>query len=144
MNELEEQIKAVAEARQKATGLRSQRFESVSEWNKANKELLDAVSQAEEDVAAKEAQLRELTLQVFAFTDNKTPAEGVSVKVFSKLEYDPKEALKWSMSHQVALKLDAPIFENLAKAAPMDFVQTKDEPRAQIAQDLSAALKEEG
>ncbi|MDP2651182.1 MAG: hypothetical protein Q8O98_01175 [bacterium] len=144
MNEIEQQIQAVALARWKAAGLQFQKDELFQEWRKANQKLLDTLTQAGEDVAVKEAWLRTLTLSSYLLTGNKTPAPGVSVKVFQVLDYDKELAYLWAMTHQVALKLDTPTFEKLAKASPIDCVQIVDEPRAQIAQDLSAVLKESG
>jgi len=53
------------------------------------------------------------------------------------LDYDPKEALKWAMEHQIALSLDKSSFDKFAKATPLDFVTIREEPRAQIAQNLT-------
>jgi len=138
--ELEAQIKVVAEARVKASELKEKRDTLLEEWNKANQELFDDLTQAGAEVAEVEAKLRELTLQAYQETGSKTPARGVSVKIFQTLDYDPKEALKWAMAHQIALSLDKKSFEGFAKATPLEFVSLTEEPRAQIATDLSLVI----
>ena len=134
--DIEAQIKVVIEARQKTTELKSQRDTLLEDWNKANQVLFDALTQAGAEAAEAETKLKELTLQAYEQTGNKAPALGVSIKIFQTLDYDPKEALKWAMSHQLALNLDKKSFENLAKTTPLEFVTTGEEPRAQIAQNL--------
>lgn len=141
INQLQEQIRIVVEARHKALELKMQRDILLEEWNKTNQGLFDALTQAGAGVAIEEDKLRELTLQVYALTGNKQPAEGVSVKIFETLDYDPKTALKWAMSHQIALSLDKKSFEGFAKATPLDFVTVSEEPRAQIATNLGDYIK---
>jgi len=53
-NQLNAQIKVVAEAREKASVLKQRRTELLDEWNKANQELLDSLTQAGTDVAVAE------------------------------------------------------------------------------------------
>lgn len=135
--QLEEQIKVVAEARCKAQTLKEMVSELRDEWEKYNAQTLDNLTQAGANVAIEEDKLRELTLQIYEQTGNKAPAEGVSVKIFQTLDYDPKRALKWALSHQIALNLDKKTFETFAKITPLEFVLITEEPRAQIATNLS-------
>jgi len=136
IEQLKAQIKVVARTRGKASELKEQRDILLEDWNKANQVLLDTLTQAGADVAVEEAKLRELTLQAYTETGNKSPAEGVSVKIFQTLDYDPKEALKWALHHEIALSLDKKSFETFAKATPLEFVSITEEPRAQIATKL--------
>jgi len=134
--ELEEQIKIVAEARQKATELKSQRDILLEAWNKANQELFDTLTQAGAEVAEVEAKLRELTLQAYAETGNKAPAVGVGIREVTKLSYDLKVAFDWAIEHTVALKLDTSTFEKIVKVDTPDFVKITTEPQATIATNL--------
>ena len=137
MEELKEQIKVVAEARIKAVILRDKRDALMDEWNKANQELFDALTQAGADVAVEETKLRELALQAYELDKtNKAPAPGVDIREVTKLGYDPKEALKWALHHEIALTLDKKSFEGFAKATPLNFVTISTEPQATIAKDL--------
>jgi len=135
-SQLKEQINLVVEARQKASELKGQRDTLLEEWNKANQELFDALTQAGADVAMEEARLRELTLQAYAETGNKKPCEGVGIREITHLEYDSKDALKWAMQHQIALSLDKKSFEGFAKATPLEFVEIHTEAQATIATNL--------
>jgi len=135
---LKEQIKVVATARQRTLAFKNQRDALLEEWNKTHQVLFDALTQSSADVAIEEAKLRELTLLAYAETGNRAPVPGVSVKIFQMLDYDPKEALKWAISHRLALKLDVPAFEKIAKVEDIPFVIITTEPRAQIATNLDS------
>lgn len=133
---LKSQIRVVVEARQRAVELKGQRDALWEDWNKANRELLNALIQAGAEVAEVEAMLRELTLQDYAQTGNKTPVEGVGIREVTKLEYDTKVAFSWAVEHTMALKLDTSAFEKIAKASPPNFVTVFQEPQATIATQL--------
>jgi len=137
MEELEKQIKVVAEARQNVKEATEWRTSAYQRWLEANQVLLDNETNTKETCSEAEALLRELTLQAYAETGNKAPAEGVSVKIFEVLNYDSKEAMGWALEHRVALKLDTPTFEKIAKVDTPSFVTITEEARAQIARDLS-------
>lgn len=139
---LVEQIKVVAQAREHQAFLSDLKKKRLEEWETQHAGLLADIAENSKFLAEAETLLREATIKVYRETGNKAPALGVSVKIFQTLDYDPKEALKWAMSHQVALSLDKKSFEGFAKATPLDFVSVNDEPRAQIATDLSKVLEE--
>ncbi len=95
--------------------------------------------------AEAETELRTLALAEYERTGNKQPGPGVAIRVVTKLDYDPQEALAWAIKHLVALQLDRRVFESLAKtAAGPAFVVTISEPQATIASDLGKALGEDG
>jgi len=141
MGELENQIKVVAQARKLAKEAVEAKISAYSEWEMANRNLIDNVTQTSEFASAAETVLRDLTIQVYQATGNKAPAFGVGIRELTKLEYDPKEALKWAMSHQIALSLDKKSFEGFAKATPLEFVKVNVEAQATIATDLSKVLE---
>lgn len=136
MTELEEQIKVVAEARRVKEELDKRRKESYAEWIKGHQLLLDYIDDQIDVVATAEVKLRELTIEAYKETGNKKPAEGVGIRELIKLEYDPKDALKWAMEHQIALSLDKSGFEKIAKTTPLEFVTTIPEIQATIATKL--------
>jgi len=138
---LSEQIKKVAEVRQSAKTLSEAKKASLEKWEDENRVLLEAIADSIARVAEEEAKLRELTLQAYQATGEKIPAPGVSVKVFQTLNYNPQEALDWALQHKIALTLDKKSFENIAKNTPLDFVTINEEPRAQIATDLSEYVR---
>jgi len=137
IEELKEQVQIVAKARQAREKAVKAKNLAFTEWADQHKTLLDTFNSTAQQVREAEAKLRELTLQVYEETGNKAPTKGVSVKIFEVLNYDPKVALKWAMTHQIALSLDKKSFEVFAKAAPLDFVTITKEAQATISQDLS-------
>ncbi len=136
LDALKSQIRVVIEARRRVVELKNHRDALLAEWNKNNQGLFDALTQAGAEVAEVETTLRELTLQDYAQTGNKTPAPGVGIREVTKLEYDLKVAFAWAVEHTMALKLDTPAFEKIAKVSPPSFVVVFTEPQATIATQL--------
>lgn len=139
-NPLKVQVKVVADARSKVTGLKQRRDELLEEWNKDNQALLDSLTQAGADVAVAEQELRDMTLRTFFQTGDKAPVKGVGIREMTKLEYDTKVAYTWALEHKMAVRLDVPAFEKIAKASSLDFVKVYQEPIATIATDLSSVV----
>ena len=141
IDQLQEQIRIVARARQISEQAKKEWEEAYEIWKSAHMHLstnrdLVLVSQNEA-----EDKLRKLTIEIFNQTGNKTPTPGVGIREITKLTYEPKEALKWAMEHQIALSLDKKSFEGFARATPLDFVKITQEPQAIIATDLSKYLE---
>ena len=102
-------------------------------------EIADTVSQMEEHIKA-EAKTQ------FALDGNKKPHAAVTIKMFSTVSilHEPT-AREWCFSNfRPALKLDTKTFENAVKDGnvPIDIATASEEPRAQIASDLSKYLAE--
>ena len=137
MNDLENQVRVVAEARKKADEVSHNLRSSQSIWEVANHTLFEENELAKIQCGESEQLLRELTLQAYALDPtNKAPAPGVSVKIFQVLSYEQAEAMKWASEHRVALKLDVSTFEKISKVDKPSFVTITEEPRAQIAKSL--------
>ena len=141
IQKLKEQVQVVTEWRVTARDARDEVNSAKDKWEKDNADILSLLSLTTSGLSIEEEKLRGLTLLAYAETGNKYPAEGVSVKVFEKLDYDPKEALHWAIHHEVALKLDAPTFEKIAKVDTPSFVTISEEPRAQISTQLEEVKK---
>ncbi|HOW77955.1 MAG TPA: hypothetical protein PK406_00760 [Verrucomicrobiota bacterium] len=100
---------------------------------------------AEELVTQAGALVRQLAIDAFVGTGNKTPSPGVSIKLYKVAHYDPEAAKAWCRENAAGyLALDTKRFE---KAAPVlkDIgapVQIIEDPRAVIASDLGGLLKE--
>jgi hypothetical protein len=139
--ELQEQIKVVATLRATVVNLKTEREKRYEAWENENRGLLEAIAEETESLSGQENSLRDMTLQAYEQTGRKAPAPGVGVRILTKLDYDPKEALKWAMSHQIALSLDKKSFEGFAKATPLEFVTVKEEAQATIATDLSEYVR---
>lgn len=138
-NKLEEQIKVVAKAREEVERLNTEKQDAFSQWETEHKSLLFILKDAGEYKQEQEVLLRELTLQAYAETGNKTPAVGVGIREVTIYDYDSAEALAWAVEHNLALKLDESAFKKIVKATPLPFVTSTTEPQATIAQDLATS-----
>ena len=136
MEELEEQIRVVAEARKKSLEVNEVKRLAMDKYLKLNCALYDSADIATQATLVAEATLRELALKAYAETGNKTPAVGVGIREVTKLAYDNGVALDWAKSHSMALSLDKRAFEKIAKADTPDFVSITTEPQATIATNL--------
>ena len=143
IEQLKEQIKVVAEARKDKAYYDEAIRELKVVWENHNKRILGEAATNREVMESAEAKLRELTLEVYAETGNKTPADGVGIREVTKLEYDTKTAYNWAIEHSMALNLDKRGFEKIAKVSPPDFVTITKEPQATIATNLDEIRLEE-
>ncbi len=140
-----DQIKEVAKRRHYLEDATSIWTEAFDAWKGTHIQLYSAREIATQQVNEAETLLRELTIKAYNETGSKAPAPGVAIREVTKLEYDPKEAFAWAKEHGIALKLDVPTFEKIAKTAPETkpgFVTIRTEPQATIATDLSKVLEE--
>ncbi|KKM93462.1 hypothetical protein LCGC14_1208130 [marine sediment metagenome] len=134
---LEEQIKEVATLRSIAKSNKDILQMEREDWEKENREQIELVANTKADVEEAEDELRNLTLQAYAETGNKHPAVGVNINITTTYKYNPADALKWAKEHNLALSLDKPAFEKIAKADPPDFVTVDPNvPKATISTDL--------
>ena len=89
-----------------------------------------------------EVQAKALAIAAYELDpDSATP--GVTVKLFSTMEYDAGAALAWAQEKRMALvpeSLDVRGFEKIAKATVLPFVTYGSEPRPSIATDLGRHL----
>ncbi len=136
VEQLEEQIRVVAVARQKAQEAKNIKELALSKWEDENQLILAASTLSHQKVIESEDVLRALTLKAYAETGDKAPAPGVGIRERTVLTYDNKVAFDWAKAHKMALKLDTSAFEKIAKADPPDFVKITTEPQATIATNL--------
>lgn len=134
--EIKEQIKVVVEARQKAAKAHLAKDTAYQQWQDEHQDLIEAAMLARSKLDEEENLLRELTLNAFNQTGDKTLIPGVGIRIMTKLEYYPRVAFKWAVEHNMALSLDTRAFEKIAKASPPDFVTINQVPQATIATEL--------
>ena len=142
MEELEEQIKVVAEAREELRAQKNRKKELFEKWEQDNKDLLYDIELKVKFLEDDEGLLRDMTVSEYNKTGSKAPAPGVGIREITKLDYDGKIAFDWAKAHEMALMLDTKAFEKIAKADPPDFVKITTRPQATIATDLGKALGE--
>ncbi len=89
-------------------------------------------------LAEAEANVRAAALAEYAANQDKHPHPAVTIKMMTRLDYDPEAAKSYSIAHLPnALKLDARTFEKAAKVLGLDFVTITEEPTTAIDSDLS-------
>ncbi len=103
--------------------------------------LLTEITKTKESIESIEKQIRDSAVQDFRVRGNKRPHDAVQIKVFQIVSVvDEPKAREWCFQNfRPALKLDTKTFEKAAKdgSVPSDLVVCEEEPRAQIATDLS-------
>ena len=135
--QLREQINAVVEARKKVQEATEQKTSAYQKWVEANQPLIDHESNAKSACQEAETELREMTLQEYVETGNKSPLPGIGIRIMTRLNYESQKAMEWAMEHKLALKLDSSAFEKIAKTSNLPFVSITDEPTATIATELA-------
>lgn len=100
-----------------------------------------------QDIENVRNEIKELTLEEYRRTNEKKPEDGVAIRIYRCVNYDPEIALDWCKEYlPMALKLQKPILEKHLKAiqdtAPPEWCEYYEEPRATISSDLSFYLKD--
>lgn len=120
--------------------LLEERLQSNPEWQ----QLISMKSKKKEIEAEQtglEGYVREHAVRMFD-GQNKQVNDVVQIKVFDVVVVkDEKAALVWASANMPkALKLDRRTFDSAVKNLELDFIEVKEEPKAQIASDLSKYL----
>lgn len=91
-----------------------------------------------------EEEIRAYAILNYQADQNKKPGNGIEIKVFKVATIlDPDRAREWCMTNFTpALKLDESVFKKAAVdgTIPVSLVTVTEEPRTQIASDLSEYL----
>ena len=133
--------KAEAEYNQQMAEIKAEIEAKYGERLSEVRRLLDT---ATEGVANTEVAVRAAAIQRYSAIAQKQVHPAVAIKEFTVLAYEDGDALAYCQSHlPQALKLDKKVFEKAASAINLDFVHVRKEPRATIAKDLTAYLKED-
>lgn len=148
---MNEKLRELAEARKKALEAKSakvlleMKLRESQEWQVADDQLTYYTAVAGELADEIKAQALEHYL---ATGEKKMP--GVTVKYFTTIEYDEATVMEWAaqkLPDAIVTTLDRKMFEDYARAnhlkRPIPGVKIGEEPRAQIATDLSQFLQEE-
>jgi hypothetical protein len=98
-----------------------------------------------EKIAVLEAFIRKSALEDFINTKVKPVFEGITVKIFKRFSLDKSIAVPWAKEHEPELfKFDEKGFEKYARALlgtkEVPGATFEDDPRVEIASDLSAYL----
>jgi len=91
---------------------------------------------AQEAIDRLETEAKSIRIEMFD-GETKTPLYGIGIRDRAELLYTEEDALQWAIDHELALKLDKPAFEKIAKVSPPEFVTINTVRTATIARDLS-------
>lgn len=134
IDQLQAQIKAVAQARATAKLAADAKTAARLLWESEHKDLIVNAEETDRFRQLAEDNLRLMTLQIYAETGEKKPCEGVAVRIVTELHYDAALALAYAKEHGVALKLDVASFDKMAKIPELrpGFVTVEEKPQATI------------
>ncbi len=139
-------LRQLAAVRTAQAGMEAELKTRREEWERDSivASIIASVAAGKDLLAELEGQVRELAVAAYHETGSKKPAPGVGIRLMTRLEYDPQEALFYALEHQLVsmLKLNAKVFEKAAPALDFDWVTTTDEVQATIATDIVKALEE--
>jgi hypothetical protein len=98
------------------------------------------------DIENLRSEIKNDAIEDYEQTGEKKPTEGVAIRIYRRVDYDPEIALEWcKQSLPKALKLDKSMLEKHLKAiqdtAPPEWVEYYEEPRPTISSDLSFLLE---
>ena len=96
-------------------------------WDADNQALLAGIVEVQIELEAAEGRLRNMALLAYQKTGTTKPGPGLHIQLRTRLAYDAADALAWATRHGIALALDRRVFELLAKAQPIPFVELRQE-----------------
>ncbi len=149
MSALQDALRELAEARRQheiaheRTDEHLKRVKGLSVWREML-EAQDSERTLEIAIGAAETKVRTLALAEHTLSGDYRPAEGIQIKEFSKVVYEPEQARAWCVAHaHKYLALDTKAFEKAAPVlrdlgAPVELTR---EARAQIATNLDVWLQ---
>lgn len=111
------------------------------DWEKKNVELIEKYNKVTVELQTYETKLKAEALDQFRLDGNTKPAPGLEVENFTVLDYLEVDATAWALKTGMAIKLDKPAFEKIAKISHLPFVSIRLEARCQIVSDLDKALE---
>ena len=146
MTPLELAVKELAERRAVAARLaeRVKYLQGEIDATELGKQLAEAQDSVKFMRAAEtEAYDKVCKAAVQAFDgENRKVHPAVAIKIFTGVDYDEKTATAWAREHMPGmLVLDKVRFDDLAKAAALEFVTIEKLPKATVAKDLSPYLE---
>jgi len=139
--ELVQAVDEVRLLREELAFLKEQYNRAFEKFLEVYEPLISRKNSKAQELTEAESRLRQLAEDAYRQTNDKNPVAGVKIRLVTKLNYDPQDALNWAIEHKLALALDTKAFEKIAKTSPMDFVLVESVPQATIARDLGAVYQ---
>lgn len=111
-------------------------------WKAENAAAHETLEGLVAELTQVEKDLRAAGFAEFQATGAKKLPCGLGVRVSTKPDYDPAEALTWAKHHGLALQLDKAAFERIVKADTPDFVKMVEVPTVTLPSDSAKLLGE--
>lgn len=141
MGTIRDQVAVVARLRAATAKANDQLTAKRERFNREHATEIDQVALCRRDLEAAEAALRQAVLDAYQATGATRVGPGVTIKIYTRVGYDPAQALAWAREHDLCLALDVHAFERIAKGGAIDCVTLRQEPGVTLAADLGAALE---
>ena len=140
---MKEQAARLAEARKNYEELSAIYASRKRQWEEATEELAGFVTDAKGKLSIAENELRSVGLSHYeANPGTKKLPFGLGIRATSRLVYDADVALRWATEHNMALSLDKPAFEKIAKVSAPDFVTVEEVLSVTLPSDSAKLLQE--
>jgi len=140
---MKKQAARLAEARTNYEELSAIYASQKRQWEESVDELAGFVADAKSKLLAAETELRSAGL--FYYGSNPSTKKlpfGLGVRVSQTLFYDANTAFQWATEHNMALSLDKPAFEKIAKVSAPDFVTVEEVISVTLPSDSAKLLQE--
>ena len=135
------EMKILKELRERSIAIEEEYKQAQILFKTQYAELLEKRESAKQHIIATEKSIRDTAIKIHQATGNKKLSCGVKIRLMINAYYDDRKAFEWAMEHAIALKLDAKVFEEIAKtraggSKDMDFVELMQVPQATIPQKI--------
>ena len=143
---MQEKMKQLAELRNVVAAIKETQnriYEEAIGNNPEYQELERKVSEAKHRIVELEEQLKFWALEQFAVDNNKKPLPKLSIREYTKVEYDVVKAKEWAMKNLTdAFEFNPKVFEKYATTVKCpDFAKIRKVPSASVGEDLTEYLQ---
>jgi hypothetical protein len=118
-----ESVRAYAAKKEEVENLKAILNKKREEFDTQNRELIDSLSLAKEELNEVIADVRNFALFEFTETGKKKLFGGIGIREKTVIKYDEKKALKWAKEKDMFLQLNKDAFENAIPGLSLDFVK---------------------
>lgn len=141
--ELKTNLIKLASMRANYEAVKAVRDIKLAAFKEAHANIFEAVDATAEQVKEREAQVRAEAVEIYNDYGDKTPVDGIEIKVshVRTYNYDPATALNWAKKKELCLLLDKKGFEDVCANDSLrpEFVEVceSDEPKPFISSKLT-------
>ena len=118
-----ESVRDYAAKKEEVENLKAALKEKTEAFNAENRELIDQLFLAKEELNEVIADVRNFALFEFAETGEKKLFGGIGIREKTVIKYDEAKALEWAKEKDMFVQLDKKSFEKAATGLSLDFVK---------------------